>query len=299
MDKTAIIVLHYKNMSDTYTCIKSISDNFKTGKKPYILVVANSSIKDDVANLKKKYRGLDFIENPKNQGFAEGNNLGLKKVYSLGFENYILLNNDTVVSSDLINQLVKYAKVDDNIGLISPKIYFEPNYEYHKSRYQKKDIGKVIWYAGGIIDWQNIHACHRGVDEVDSKQYDLISETDFATGCCMFIKRKVIEQVGFFDTKYFLYYEDVDYSMRVKLAGFKIVYLPRAYLWHKNASSSGKPGSSTHIYYQNRNRFYFGFQYASWRLKKSLFIDSLRLLIKGGNYSRAVIDYYSGHMGQQ
>lgn len=112
----------------------------------------------------------------------------------------------------------------------------------------------------------------------------------------MLISRDLIEHIGLLDEKYFLYYEDVDYSIRAIKAGFKIYYLPKAHIWHKNASSSGKPGSKLHIYYQERNRLYFGFKYASIKTKKSLIFDSLRILFKGNVYRDAIVDYYSGRM---
>jgi len=156
----------------------------------------------------------------------------------------------------------------------------------------------VIWYAGGIIDWDNILAKHRGIDEVDRGQYEETSETPFATGCCMLIRKEVVEKIGLLDEKYFLYFEDVDYSLRAKKAGFKIVYFPKAHLWHKNAASSGKPGSATHVYYQTRNRLYFGFKYASLSTKKSLFFDSLKMIMKNNLHKKACLDYYLGRMGK-
>ena len=121
---------------------------------------------------------------------------------------------------------------------------------------------------------------------------------DFATGCCMYISRAAIESIGFFDEKYFLYYEDVDYSVRAKQAGFGVFYDPSVHIWHKNAASSDKPGSLLHRYYQTRNRLYFGFKYAPSRTKKSLLMESVRMLLGGGVERKAVLDYYVRRMGK-
>jgi len=114
----------------------------------------------------------------------------------------------------------------------------------------------------------------------------------------MLIKRETIKKIGFLDKKYFLYFEDVDYSIRAKKAGFKVVYFPGVFLWHRNAVSSGRPGSPIHVYYQTRNRLYFGFKYASIWTKKSLFWESLKMIAKGDIKRKACLDYYFMKMGK-
>lgn len=301
MSKTAVVIVHFKGTDDTLACVNSLVNTENKNQTFSIIVVINPS-EEDHSNLlgtfQKIYPQIIIIENKINTGFAGGNNIGIRKAMEIGSDQIILLNNDTEVPGDFINSFAEYGKSDKSIGLVSPKIYFTKGFEYHKDKYQENEKGKVIWYGGGIIDWSNIYASHRGVDEVDTGQFDQISETEFATGCCMLIKKEVIEKIGFLDEKYFLYYEDIDYSVRVKKAGYRVMYYPKSFIWHKNASSSGKPGSPIHIYYQTRNRLYFGFKYASFRVKKSLLIDSLKLGRKGGLYKRAVMDYYLGRMGK-
>lgn len=301
MSKTAVVIVHFKGSDETLACVKSLFGKENKNQLFNLIIIINPSDEDHRSlsrTLQKIHPKIIIIENNINTGFANGNNIGIRKALDIGSDQIILLNNDTEVPVNFINSFAEYGISDKSIGLVSPKIYFAKGFEYHKDKYHENEKGKVIWYGGGIIYWSNVYASHRGVDEVDTGQYDQISETEFATGCCLLIKKEVIEKVGFLDEKYFLYYEDIDYSMRVKKAGFKVMYYPENYIWHKNASSSGKPGSPVHIYYQTRNRLYFGFKYASLRLKKSLIIDSLRLIRKGGLYKRAVIDYYLGRMGK-
>lgn len=298
MDNVGVVILHYRGEEDTRECINSLTLNKDNNYSLKLIVVANQSDENFISSLKKKYPTIDFIENKTNLGFAQGNNIGISQALRLGCEYILVLNNDTITAPDLISKLVSFAKKDSLVGLISPKIYFAAGFEYHKDRYSKNERGKVIWYAGGILDWSNVFAYHRGVDEVDRQQFNKSSDTDFATGCCMLIKRSVIEKIGFLDKNYFLYFEDVDYSIRTQKAGFKVKYDPNAYLWHKNAASSGKPGSRLHVYYQTRNRLYFGYKYAPLRSKKSLALDSLKMLMRGGIFTKAVADYYLGRMGQ-
>lgn len=298
MVKAALIILHYKGEDDTKACLDSLRDSKMQNIDLSLIVVANNPSASLVSDMHTVYPEFTLIENKENVGFAEGNNIGIRKALELQCEYIVLLNNDTLVSPDIISKLVTHANSQDSIGLISPKIYFAKGYEYHRERYKEDERGKVIWYGGGKIDWQNVYASHDGVDEVDIGQYDKIRDTDFATGCCMLIKKSVVEKIGFFDRKYFLYFEDVDYSIRAKKNGFRVLYFPKACLWHKNASSSDKPGSSIHMYYQTRNRLYFGYKYAPFKTKKSLFFDSLRLYRKNGITRKAVSDFYLGKMGK-
>lgn len=298
MSKTAVVILHYKGIENTLSCISSLYQKASNSEVYYTVVVANSDggIKKAVST---HHRQTDIIVNRSNLGFSGGNNIGISWALKKGCDFIILLNNDAEIETGLIERLTQFAGKNPQIGLISPKIYFAPLSEYHQEKYRQKDRGKVIWYAGGEMDWNNCYASHRGVDMVDRGQYDDIEETDFATGCCMLITRKVVEKIGLLDEKYFLYYEDVDYSLRARDAGFKIMYFPSTCLWHKNADSSGRPGSPVHIYYQTRNRLYLGYKYAPFMTKKSLFLESIRHLFRRDQRSRAVLDYYMGKMGKR
>src|SRR3989304_5188327 len=158
----------------------------------------------------------------------------------------------TAQKTDQLNKLEKNLLEPlehDSVGGVVPKIYFEKGYEFHKDRYKESDKGKVIWYAGGKMDWENVYTKHKGVDEVDNGQFDRIEEVDFATGCALFTSAQVISEMKGFDNRYFLYFEDSDLSQRLKKAGYKILFYPKAILWHKNAGSTGGSGSSLQDYF--------------------------------------------------
>ncbi|MBI5122239.1 glycosyltransferase family 2 protein, partial [Candidatus Roizmanbacteria bacterium] len=133
---------------------------------------------------------------------------------------------------------------------------------------------------------------------IDSGQFNKSEPTDFVSGCAILIKRAVIEKIGMFDPKYYLYLEDVDLCERAKRAGFKLWYEPKAVLWHKNASSSGKPGSELHVYYQTRNRLLFGFRYAGFRTKIALLKEAVKMLLKDKTRKQAVLDFFLGRLGK-
>lgn len=298
MNSTAVIVLHYLNAQNTRDCLESlIRGNYQ--KDPFkLIVVANSDENNFSASLIRDYPLVEVIKPKENDGFAAGNNLGIKFALKEGYQHLILLNNDTIVSPDLVSKITEKTEKDNDIGLLSPKIYFAKGFEYYIDKYTDEDWGKVIWYGGGKIDWANVYASHRGVDEVDRGRFDKEEETDFATGCCLYIRSEVVKKIGYLDEKYFMYFEDVDYSVRAKKKGFKVSYYPNTCLWHKNAASSGKPGSSIHIYYQTRNRLYFGMKYAPILTKKSLFLESIRDIFKDKVKRKAIRDFYFQRMGK-
>lgn len=263
--KVAIIVLNYNGLDNTLDCLDSLRRLNSNSNKIETIVVDNDS-SDGSAQALQKLKDIELIINNKNLGYSGGNNVGIKKALQRGADAILVLNNDTIVDGDLINNLTKALKVAD---IVCPKIYFAPNFEYHKQRYKKNDIGKVIWYAGGHIDWANILGIHDGVDEVDRGQFSKTKEIDLATGAAIMVKKKVFEKIGSFDEKYFLYLEDMDFCVRAKKAAFRIIFEPKAILWHKNAGSSSS-GSPLQDYYITRNRLLFAAKYAKLRTKIAL-----------------------------
>ncbi|MBI5465538.1 glycosyltransferase family 2 protein [Candidatus Gottesmanbacteria bacterium] len=304
MKKVTIIILNWNGKEDTLECLKSVRQLSAINCQLSTIVVDNGStdglvneIKNEKLKMKNDNVKLKIIENKKNLGFAEGNNVGIRYALKEGADYVMLLNNDTLVEKNMVKELLWVMEKDKTIAIAGPKIYFAPGFEYHANRYKEEERGKVIWYAGGIIDWQNVYASHRGVDEVDHGQYNKEEETDFVTGCAMMVKREVFEKIGFLDPKYFLYFEDNDFCQRAKRAGFKIFYVPKAIIYHKNAASSEKPGSAIQQYYQTRNRFLFGFKYASLRAKLALLRENLKFLLKDGIRRKATIDFCLGRFG--
>lgn len=276
MKKIAIIIVNYNGEKDTNELLDSLGKIKTDGNSLEIYIVDNGSTKN--INYTDRSLPCHYQKNKTNVGFAAANNQGIKLALQNGADYICLLNNDTTVDPIFVDNIILSFEKDDKIGVISPKIYFYPGREFHKERYEEKDKGKVIWYAGGLIDWENIYCSHRGVDEVDNGQYNTEIETDFATGCCMFIKKEVIEKSGFLNEEYFAYFEDVDFCIRAKKVGYKIIYEPRSIIWHKNASSSGGSGSSLQFFLQERNRLLFGFKYAKIKVKLHLLVKFFAFL---------------------
>ncbi len=292
MQKVFISTINYNTKKETLGCLISMQKLNKTGVDLHVLVIDNGSEPFNVDEEQFKDINLSIIKTPENLGFSGGHNFGLKRILEQGAEFVLILNNDTILDKNLLVELLAPFKKDSKIGVTVPKMYFAPGFEFHKDRYKKNEIGRVFWYAGGNIDWKNVYPKHRGVDEVDNGQYNKMEETDFASGACLMIKKEALLKVGLFDEKYFMYFEDADWNMRAKNAGFKALYVPKAVLWHINAASSSS-GSSLHDYFITRNRMLFGMSYAPLKVKISLIKESFRFLLKGRPWQKKGIrDFY-------
>jgi len=303
--KLVIVILSYNTKNLLNQCLTSVFKAAGLGQKNILLeifIVDNASSDGSVEYLKevKPPKGvkLTTIYNDENLGFAEGNNVGVKEAVSQGADYIMLLNSDTLVKDPFWQPLVDFLGKNPRVGVVGPKIYFAPGHEYHKNRYQKKDRGRVIWAAGGEIDWDNVIGFNRGMDEIDRGQFDQPEKVDMVSGCCFLAPAKVWREVKYFDERYFLYYEDDDFCQRVKGLGFEIYYLPTAKIWHLGAGSS-RVGSSLQDYFIARNRLLFGIRWAPWRAKASLIKESLRLLVSGRRWQKiGVRDYYLKRFGQ-
>lgn len=269
----AIITVFYNNYPVGFNFLKSLANQ---KKQNFHLFVADLSDKKE-ANLGYIYQSLPFIGekitiiNAPNRGYAHGVNLGLKMALGKNYTKFCVINNDTYFKNNFVDRVWQgFDKKPHSI--IGGKIYYAPGFEYHQNRYQKKDLGKVIWYAGGFFDWKNILTPHRGVDEVDKGQYMKMEETEFVTGCLMLFDKKVIEEVGFWDESYFLYYEDADFCWRAHLKKIKIYYDPKIIIWHKNSQSIQGSGSILQQKYQRKSRLKFGLRYAPWQAKIHLLL---------------------------
>lgn len=287
MRKIAVILVNYHSEADLAEVIPSLEKSLlPRGFERKIIVIDNASTDhgwERVQKTTKPFGDIHLIRSLPNTGFAGGNNLGLMWAKRWGADFFLLLNVDTKVDKNFLVELIKPLLKSNEIGLAASKIYFYPGFEFHKDRYEKEDLGKVVWYGGGIIDWKNMVGFHRYVDQVDTGQLGQdIEETEFATGCSMLITRDTLEKVGLLDEKIFFSWEDVDYSIRARKEGFGIIYVPGSVVWHKNANTSGGAGSPVQDFYQTRNRLIVGLRYAPFKVKILLFW----LLLRTANWNR-------------
>lgn len=238
--KLSIITINYNGLKDTCELLGTLplEDNSLE-----VIVVDNASKEDEASIIEQRYPTVTVIRSPQNFGFAGGNNLGIKAAHG---RYLFFLNNDTVLrhqTSD-IRPLIDRLESSDKIGAVCPKIRF--SWEHHP-----------IQYAGytplSPITMRN-HAI--GFGEDDHGQYDTPHPTPYAHGAAMMVKREVIDKAGFMPECYFLYYEELDWSMMIRRAGYDIWYEPACTIYHKESQTTGQ-ASALRTYYVTRNRLLF------------------------------------------
>jgi len=221
----AIIVLNWNGRDLTLDCLRSLAA--VTTPHVRIILVDNASTDGSSDAVRQHYGSrVTLIENAQNLGFAAGNNVGIRRALDDGADFILLLNNDTVVAPDFVEHLHKPMLSSPDIGITAPKIYYaEPKNQ--------------IWFAGGELSmWRGI-ARHTGIRETDRGQYDQEHDIDYATGCAFLVRRAVLEKIGDLDPGYRAYFEDADFCVRARRAGFRIRYIPAAHVWHRISASTG------------------------------------------------------------
>jgi hypothetical protein len=277
--KIAFITVNFHSDQDTLEVVAQLEANILPKEVGLTIYCIDNSRSPDLRQSLAKFKHAVYLDSPGNIGFAAGNNLGFRRALKDQAEIIVLINNDTVVPPDLVQNILSSVIKDPQVGVLGGLIYFAKGFEFRK-KYSRSELGRVIWYAGGRHDWDNVYATHLGVDEVDRGQFSRLTETDFVTGCLFIIRADVLKKVGLFDERYCLYFEDSDLCLRIKKAGLKVVFDPQIKLWHKVAQSSGI-GSPLNDYFLTRNRLLFGLTYASFRTKFALLREAVKKLFLG------------------
>jgi GT2 family glycosyltransferase len=237
-----IIILNWDGLADTLACLGSL--NHLDYPAHEILVVDNGSQDGSAVAIREAYPQIQVIETGENLGYVGGNNLGLEYACARNAAYALLLNNDTEVSADFLSKMVELAESDSKIGVVGPTIYYaEP--------------GDMIWSAGGKLDWRSGLTLLDGMDQIDRGQYgEAPRPVDFVTGCALLVKIPVVKEVGKLDSRFFAYFEENEWCLRVTQAGYKIYHLPTAKIWHK-ISPDHREHSPQVYYYMTRNRLLF------------------------------------------
>lgn len=234
MCNLSIITINYNGLKDTCELIDSIPFN----NKMEVIVVDNASTKDEANIISEKYPHVKVIRSSRNLGFAGGNNLGIKEAKG----KYILLiNNDTYFKEFNIASLIERLESSNNIGIVCPKLRFAWG-------------NNPIQYAGYTpLSPITVRNQAIGFGEEDHGQYNTAHPTPYAHGAAMLIKREAIDKVGLMPECFFLYYEELDWSMMFTRAGYDIWYDPACTVYHKESQTTGQ-NSPLRTYYITRNR---------------------------------------------
>jgi GT2 family glycosyltransferase len=206
-----------------------------------VIIVDNHSDIDSTQDFVAAFPGVQVIRLDRNAGFSGGNNAGIRTCKG---EFIFIVNNDTEVTPDLLDNLLIPFQSDNSVGVTCPKIKF----------FDRPDI---IQYAGfKPINIFTGRTRALGSLEYDKGQHDKGGYTNGAHGCAMMVSRKVIDKVGLLPENFFLYYEEWDWSLRILKSGFKIYYQPQAVIFHKESMTVGKH-NPLKTFYLTRNRILF------------------------------------------
>lgn len=267
-----IIVLNYNGYSDTIECINSLEKINYTNYK--ITIVDNNSLDNSEEILKSKFPQHFFIQTGKNLGYAGGNNIGIKFALLHKAEYIMILNNDTIVKSTFLSELLKCA---NKKTVVTTKTYFY------------KDKNK-IWDAGAYVDWQSGVIQNYGCNQSDKGIFDNNRYIKYITGCCFLVHRNVIKKVGLLSEEYFLYLEDTDYSENLSQNNINMMYCAKAIIWHNESSSTKRSGIKD--YYMARSRFIFFYKFrhkCSSKIWINAFFEYLGQILVCNNTVRCVI----------
>lgn len=282
-----VVLVNYNNAGMTLECVESLQKSTYSDYK--IIVVDNCSIDDSWQVLQAKANGCVLLQAIQNNGFSAGNNIGIRYALQNGADYVWILNNDTVVSPQAMSELVQAS---NNEWVTTSKILYY-------------DEPQTLNYAGGQMDYRYCRNVLFGKGEKDCGQHDIPSSVNFASGCSMMLPARVLEQVGPWNEDFFMYWEDVDYCIRLEKAGVPMLYCPTAPIWHREGATAGRESAFT-VYYANRNRFYVLQAHCPGFLPR-LYTYGTRLiyylagLIKGDSrktIGRAFRDYRRGAKGK-
>lgn len=268
----SIITINFRQAAITCDLLDTLRQLSYTNVE--LLLVDNGQQQDESTLFREHYPAVQIISSIENVGFAGANNLAIRHAKG---EYILLLNNDTLVPSGFLEPIVDTMERHEKIGIVSPKIY------YH-------DIPNTLQFAGeGQIDYRTGRGQDTAKGQLDQGQFEQSKTISLAHGACMLIRRRALEDIGLLSEDYFLYYEELDYCVRTRQAGWEIWYTAESYIHHRESMSVGK-FSVLKTYYMFRNRWLFIQRFAPqgsyWRfvlyfLCLTMPINVLRLAIKG------------------
>jgi GT2 family glycosyltransferase len=215
--KVFVVILNYNGREFIRQCLAGVFGlnypNFE------VVVVDNNSEDGSLEEAKKFFSRAHFIKNEENIGFSAGNNAGIRFALEHMADWVMLLNQDTVVEKNMLEKLIETGQNDPHLGAISPLVL-------------RGDTSKV-WFSGGKIDWWRMKTIHER-ESIKSINY----RSDFICGCSMMVRKEVFAKIGLLDEDFFLYWEDADFSVRAKKAGYKLAVTPETHIRHFEKSSA-------------------------------------------------------------
>lgn len=243
-----VILLNWNGRGDTLECISSLQEmnypNFR------IVVVDNGSNDDSVSAIRGEWPDLNLIETGNNLGYAGGNNVGIRWSLEHGADYVFVLNNDTIVARDILNELVAASVLLENRAVLGAKILFYNSPE-------------TLCFGGARWDSSLGRLITLGWNMPDTAPFDRMTESAYANGCAIFVPSNIFKEVGLLDAEMFLIFEETDFCYRARKVGYKSWFVPGAKVWHKISASIGGSESPLARYFHARNQLIWGTRHLS------------------------------------
>lgn len=237
----AVIVLHWRGLDDTVACLTSLGQ--QAGVQLRVILVNNDEANADAGLLHAQFPSAVHLNTGRNLGYSGGNNVGLEHALAAGYEHILVLNNDTLLEADCLLNLCRETSGQPSVAAAAPKSYF----------FAQRN---VIYFAGGRISPEG-YTEHIGVGLADSPQFDQATDCDWLTGCAILFRAEALRRIGLFEPRYFVCFEDSDWSLRARRAGYRLRYAAQARLWHKVSPNFGQTWSPSYTYYYTRNNLWW------------------------------------------
>ena len=251
--RCTVIVLNFNGEHLLPACLDSLAQ--QSGADIDTVVVDNASSDGSAMLVAQKYPWVRFLALDKNYGFSMANNVALRDALDRGSDYALLLNNDTFAAPDFISQMLTVIQSDSRIATVCPKIYFAHQPD-------------MLWYAGGDFSLWTSATRHRGWMETDRGQFDHLQEITQATGCAMLVRRSAMREVGLLDEQFWIYAEDLDWSVRFRKHGYRLAFAPKSHLWHldgaTNVKSMGKGSEAVRQFLSTRNMVFLARKHVRW-----------------------------------
>jgi len=258
--RVGVVVLHYNGLDDTLECLESLAP--VRSDDVIVWVVDNASVDDPAATINERFPWCRLYRNPTNEGWAGGNNAGIRLALDAGCDWVMLLNNDTRVSPRIVDRLLVVAAADDRLGVIGPLI----------NEWQPADQIQTACCFFNPADSPAMLASQLPPASTDTsapQDPPVVLPTDIVNGCCMLIRTDVIRDIGMIDEAFFLVHEESDFCLRVREAGYRCGVLAESHVWHKHSASFGREVSPLQRYFASRNAWRLIAKHRNWPDGKS------------------------------
>lgn len=258
-----VVIINWQQPEVTLECIRAVQA--MSGPATDLLLIDNGSGDGSVARFEKTLPTVELLSLPENIGFASAANHGLGRAAAAGYSYALLLNNDAFPAPDMLERLLAETAVD--VALLSPKIYYEFTPDH-------------IWFAGAKRHPILLEMRQTGKGKVDSPAWSQTKDVDYLVGTGLLVNLSTVAEVSFFDENYFMYYEDLDWSIRLRQAGYRLRLVADAHLYHRVSLSSGGVDSPAQRYHLARSSILFFRRHAHLGMPWMIFLFRLGSALK-------------------